>query len=108
MKTLVVAVTACLPMLAGERPAVPATSPAVAHALCGDTGNPRAKKPRKWHSPVYYLRLAGRAEVGAAIRLSSWGIHDRRLNYMEKEGASGGAAAPLPACLAPKTSQTAP
>jgi len=79
MKPLVLVAAACLPMLAGERDPGPATP----QAVCHDSANPRAKKTRKGHSPIYYLRRAGQAEVGLAIRLSSWGIHDPDANQWQ-------------------------
>ncbi|MGA1997296.1 MAG: hypothetical protein ABSH45_16090 [Bryobacteraceae bacterium] len=83
MKTLVLVIAACLPTLARERAPDPAPIPAVPHALCAVVANRPAKKPRKWHSPLYYLRRAGQAEVNLAIRLSSWGIHDNGTGLLD-------------------------
>jgi hypothetical protein len=70
MKTFVLAIGVCLSAWAGEG----VVDPGGIQATCA--ASKPVKKARKRHSPIYYLRRVGQAEVGLAIRLSSWGIHD--------------------------------
>ena len=95
MKTLVLVMTAWLPILADGHGLDATVAPAVSQMLCHNTAGRQAKKPRKRHSPLYYLRRAGQAEVGMAIRLSSWGIHDPAAEA--QAGTAGVAACPIPA-----------